>query len=294
MVPIVRAPRFLNAVMMIFRRFLSRILLPGLIAGGIFLQCRADPVVPARTTFTLKLKRGDFVVYRFVPADPAFARHPRAIVIFGSGDGGFDGSEDAVARALQAAGYETLGFDCSAYADSDYDLATLQADTTTIAETSLSRYGPDPPPLILGGWSMGADQAVAAAGGPHPPPGIVGLLLLSAQDRGRYGLRETDKLDVAPTGPGTFALKDFAHSLGTIRVIQWDAAWDPFSSTAWFNSITAPHKAFTLERAFHDFDQFDDNFTRRLAESLRWIFSSPPPTPQASTKPGRCPLHANV
>lgn len=120
---------------------------------------------------------------------------------------------------------------------------------------------------------MGAGQAVAAAGGPHPPPGIVGLLLLSGQDRGRYGLRMSDRVDIQPTGPGTFALEDFAHTLGTIRVAQWSAAWDPFSTTTWFRSLTAPHKAFVLPRSFHDYNGFDEGFMKVLIDSVVWIMS---------------------
>jgi hypothetical protein len=266
--------------MMIPRSIRLGILLAGLAATGFLVPVRADGP-PDRTQFTLRLKRGDFIVYRFVPADPKFAQHPRAVVIFGSGDGGFDGSEDHVGHALESQGYEMLGFDCSAYADTDYDLATLQEDTTTIAESSLSHEGPNPPPLILGGWSMGAAQAVAAAGGPHPPPGVVGLLLLSPEDRGRYGVRETDRIDVPPTGPGTFALEDFAHSLGNIRVAQWSASWDPFCSDTWFRSLTAPHKAFILPHAFHDYDEFDDGFMKVLMDSVAWILS--PGAPAAET-----------
>ena len=242
---------------------------------------RADTPQPARTTFTLHLKRGDFLIYRFVPGDPAFAKRPKALVIFGSGDGGFDGSEDHVGHALQTAGYEMLGMDCSAYADSDYDLATLQADTNTVAQSSLSKYGPNPPPVILGGWSMGAEQAVAAAGGPNPPPGLVGLLLLSPESRGRYGVRTLDRLDITPTGPGTFGLADFAPALSKLRVVQWDGQLDPISSTKWQSSLTGPHKEYLFPFAVHDFRQFNDDFLKALLDSVTWIM-----TPEPQKAPG--------
>ncbi len=262
----------------------SRLVLCLVLVVGSLWPARGDGV-PGREEITMKLKRGDFIVYRFMPTDPKYAARPLAVVVFGSGDGGFDGSEDHVGHALQAAGYEMLGFDCSAYADTDYDLATLQLDTNTIAQSALSRFGATPPPLILGGWSMGAEQAVAAAGGPHPPPGIVGLLLLSPGDRGRYGLRTTDKLDVAPTGPGTFALADFAKSLGNIRVVEWSADWDPFCSNKWLSLLTAPHKQFNLPRAFHDYHQFDDDFMKDLMESVTWIMQGTPPSDNPNSGP---------
>ena len=37
---------------------------------------------------------------------------------------------------------------------------------------------------------------------------------MSADSRGRYGLRAKDELGVTPTGPGTFALSDFSNAMG--------------------------------------------------------------------------------
>jgi hypothetical protein len=240
---------------------------------GFALPAKADPAQPPRIEVTLPLKRGDFMVHRYVPGDAPFAAQPRAVVIFGSGDGGFDGWEDRVCKALQAAGYEILGFDCAIYAKTDYDLATLQADTNVIAQSSLRQYGNHPPPLVLGGWSMGAEQAVAAAGGPQPPAGLVGLLLISPGDRGRYGLRVADRYDVPPTGPGTFGLKDFARSLGTLRVAQWNGDLDLLGSKDWLSYLTAPHKGYDYPWGMHDYSGASDQFLAMLKDSLAWVLS---------------------
>ncbi|HEV3271820.1 MAG TPA: AcvB/VirJ family lysyl-phosphatidylglycerol hydrolase [Candidatus Methylacidiphilales bacterium] len=231
----------------------------------------APQAQPDRVSETLHLKQGDFTVYRYVPGDAKFAAHPLAVIIFGSGDGGFDGWEDRVSRALQAAGYEMLGFDCALYSKTDYDLDILQSDMNTIAQSSLARYGDHPPPLILGGWSMGAEQAVPAAGGPHPPAGLVGLLLISPGDRGRYGLRDADRWSVAPTGPGTFGLRDFAHSLDKVRVAQWNANLDLLGSKNWLSSLTATYKAYDFPWGLHDYNGASDSFLKLLKESLTWL-----------------------
>jgi hypothetical protein len=226
---------------------------------------------PDRVDVNLHLKRGDFTVCRYVPGQPEFAAHPKAVIIFGSGDGGFDGWEDRVSRFLQSEGFEIIGFDCAHYSATDYNLDILQADMNTIAQSSLSRYPKNPPPLILGGWSMGAEQAIAAAGGPHRPAGTVGLLLISPGNRGRYGLRGPDRCDVPPTGPGTFAMVDFAHKLDGLRVAQWDGNLDILDSTAWLSSLTATHKAFTFAYGVHDYDGASDKFLIALKLSLAWI-----------------------
>jgi hypothetical protein len=238
-------------------------------------QAQTPPPQPDRTEVALALKRGAFTVYRYLPGDPKYAAAPKAVIIFGSGDGGFDGWEDRVCHGLQACGYEMLGFDCAVYAKTDYDLKTLQADMDTIAQSSLTRYGAKPPPLIIGGWSMGAEQAVPAAGGPNPPAGLKGLLLISPGDRGRYGLRVADRFNVQPTGPGTFALAFFGHNLNNYRVAQWNGNLDLLGSKAWLDTLTATHKAYGFPWGLHDYDGASDKFLKLLNESVEWILTTP-------------------
>jgi hypothetical protein len=230
---------------------------------------------PNAVDVTIKLKRGDFVVHRYVPGQAAYAAHPRAVIIFGSGDGGPVMVEDRICRALQADGCEMISFNCNAYAKTDYDLATLQADMNTIAQSSISQY-PDPkPPLIIGGWSMGAEQAVPAGGGPDRPQGLIGLLILSPGGRGRYGLRDADRWDVPPTGPGTFALEDFSTKLDGLRVVQWNANLDLLGAVKWLDTVTTDHRLYHFNYGFHDYDGADDKFLIALKKSVGWILALP-------------------
>ncbi len=133
-----------------------------------------------------------------------------------------------------------------------------------------SRKGGDalrnhPPPVILGGWSMGAAQAIAAAGGPHPPPGLAGVLLLDPCSRGRYGLRLSDQSDMLPTGPGTFSMEEFTQTMGNLHVVQWHAAQDSIDSRAWLELLTAPHK----EYRFRADGTLLQQRPRRFSESAR-------------------------
>jgi hypothetical protein len=227
---------------------------------------------PDRTNESLPLKRGPFDVWLYRPGDPAFAAHPRAVIVFGSGDGGFDGWEDRVCRALQAFGCQIIGFDCAHYSKTDYDLPTLQADMNTISHAFIGTGSA--PPIILGGWSMGADQAVAAAGGPDRPGGLTGLLVISPSARSRYGLRVPDRFDVPPTGPGTFALEDFATRLNGLRVAQWDGNLDLLDSDAWLRDVTTTHQAFLFKLGFHDYAGASDAFLVQLKKSVAWILTS--------------------
>jgi hypothetical protein len=247
----------------------------GIMTPGTIISHSVIPVVqPDRTTVSIALTRGPYNVFHYQPGDPVFALTPRAVLVFGSGDGGFTGWEDRVCRALQADGCEVIGFDCAIYAKTDYDLPTLQADMDTLAH-AFPRTGPMPP-LILGGWSMGADQAVAAAGGPRRPADLAGLLLISPSARSRYGEREPDRWNVPPTGAGTFALEDFATKLTGLRVAQWDANLDLLDSDTWLKHVTTIHKAYVFKLGFHDYAGASDAFLTELKKTVGWILSPQP------------------
>ncbi len=216
---------------------------------------------------TVQLNRGPFTVRDFSP----HRLRPLATVLFGSGDGGWGDLEEALARALQGRGYHVIGIDSEDYAQTDYNLETLQSDFGKMAEAAQSVLGNRRPPLIVGGYSMGAAQAIAVAGGPHPPQGLVGLLLVDPCSRGRYGLRTSDQMNILPTGPGTFAVADFARTMGSIRVVQWHAADDSIDSRGWLDVLTAQHQAFIFPDNGHSYDNNREVFVREFVQSADWI-----------------------
>ncbi|MCE0523500.1 MAG: hypothetical protein LV480_11390 [Methylacidiphilales bacterium] len=218
---------------------------------------------------TIQLSRGPLTVLDFPSKKPGTA----ALILFASGDGGWGGLEEAIGHAFQNQGYEAIGIDSEAYAQSDYDLDTLQTDFSIMARKAQAHFGTHPPPLIVGGYSMGAAQAIAVAGGPHPPSGLIGLLLADPCSRGRYGLRTSDQMNVLPTGPGTFSVDSFSKTMDSLRVVQWHAANDPIDSRSWLDSLTAQHKEFTFPNAGHGYDTDRDDFIHQLVESAGWILN---------------------
>jgi pimeloyl-ACP methyl ester carboxylesterase len=230
----------------------------------------AAPSGSTGTTLTLPLARGPFTVLDF---RPQVHHEPRAIILFGTGDGGWSPFEEAICKTLQLRGYEVIGIDSARYADTDYSLEILQKDMTQIAATIRARYADNNPPVILGGYSMGAAQAIAASGGPHPPAGLVGVLLVDPRSRGRYGLRLADKGDALPTGPGTFSMDDFAKTMGNLRVVQWHATEDPIDSRTWLDGLTAPHKEFDFGQTGHAYNNNRADFLGQFADSVNWILN---------------------
>jgi phosphatidylglycerol lysyltransferase len=231
---------------------------------GMSYSSRADE--PLAPTVTLRLKRGPFGTYHFVPAGEA-----RALVLFGSGDGGWGHLENRVCSALAGGGMYTVGIDFNKYAETDYDDGTLSSDFAAIAQDALSRSNHPDLAVIYGGWSMGAVQAVAAAGGESRPPNLVGLILLSMDKRGRYGLRLPERVGLEPEGESTFGVADFTAQVANLRVVQFSATDDWMNNTDWISKLQTPHRLFELENSNHDFNGADETFEHDLFSGVDWI-----------------------
>jgi len=195
------------------------------------------------------------------------------MIIFASGDGGWSDFEEGICRTLQKNGYQVIGIDSVLYAETDYNLEILQSDFSRIVQAMRAAYGNNPPPLIVGGYSMGAAQAIAVAGGPQPPQGLAGLLLVDPCARGRYGLRTSDQFNMLPTGPDTFSMKEFAATMGHLRVVQWHAEEDSIDSRSWLDSLTAAHKEFDFPEAGHEYKDNREEFLREFVLSVQWILN---------------------
>ena len=242
----------------------------GTAIGGYFgyegaVYAKLHPASSFGPQVTINLKRGPFTVYNYMPKEK-----PRGIILFGSGDGGWLGWEDTVGKGLCHAGYQVIGINSALYALKDYDLATLQADYNTIAKTFLVSYFLHPPPVLVGGWSMGAAQAVAVAGGPHPPLGLAGVVVASLVPRGRYGLRLSDKMDIPPIGEGTFSVCDFAAHLRNVRVVQLHGTEDIIDSREWLGLLKVQHDEVDVPNAGHPFNGADKSFIQYLAQGVDW------------------------
>ena len=234
---------------------------------GMSNSLRADE--PLAPTITLSLKRGPFRTYHFVPTGAA-----RALMLFGSGDGGWGYFENRVCSFLASQGIYTVGIDCNKYAETDYDAATLTEDFAAITQDALIRTKNPDLPVIYGGWSMGAVQAVAAAGHKSPSRNLIGLILLSMDKRGRYGLRLPDKVGLEPVGDGTFGVADFTAQVTTLRVVQLSGADDWMNNTDWIKGLKSPHRLVVLKNSNHDFNGADETFEGDLLDSANWVLDT--------------------
>jgi phosphatidylglycerol lysyltransferase len=220
-------------------------------------------------TITVPLRRGAFPTYAFVPSVP-----PKAIILFGSGDGGWGQIENRVCKFLQQNAFYTVGIDFRKYAATDYDPKTLVSDFTVIAAIAAIRAGDAQLPVIYSGWSMGAVQAVAACGDVDwRSPRLVGLVLVSMDQRGRYGLRLPEQIGIEPEGQGTFGVADFTAAVANLKVAQISAVSDWMNNTDWIKTLKTPHRLYQLEHSNHDFNGVDDALQRDLLDGITWVLN---------------------
>jgi len=81
---------------------------------------------PQAPTIIVPLRRGAFVTYHFVPRGS-----PKAVIIFGSGDGGWSQIENRVCTFLQQNGFHAVGIDFRKYA--------IASGPNSIANSNIAR-----------------------------------------------------------------------------------------------------------------------------------------------------------
>ena len=107
----------------------------------------------------LKLARGEFAVRILDASDSP----PRAVMVFGSGDGGWSEWENVVCNWLRSSGVLIVAMDMREYAKGDFSAEIIGKDMAVLAAEGVKAAGNPDVPVIYAGWSMGAVQVVPAA-----------------------------------------------------------------------------------------------------------------------------------
>lgn len=202
---------------------------------------------------------------------PSSLDEARAVMVFGSGDGGWSEWEDVVSGWLSNAGVIVVGFNLRDYSKTDFTQEMIGTDTALLAAEGVKLAKNPDVPIIFGGWSTGAVDAVPAAAWKGRPRNLVGLMLLAADSRGRYGLRPSDELGITPTGKGTYALSEFTKQMADLRVAQFHGTTDFMASTTWIRSLKSPHALYEVPGANHGFDGPVESFEEYLLQGLDWL-----------------------
>jgi pimeloyl-ACP methyl ester carboxylesterase len=233
-----------------------------------FLMWRVSPKVfpKSKTAVTLSLSSGPFECRYYEAKEPI-----NGIVVLGTGDGGWSYWEENTAKSLSRHGYYVIGWDCRKFADSrKFDHEGIVEGFNAAVSAAYDHVSRTDLPVWYSGWSTGAEQSVAAAASRQRTPNLKGLLLVAPGSRGRFGLQTSDFLGVVPTGPGSFALADFANELEHIRVAQIAADLDPLDSSDWLTELKVPHKLFEMTNTLHDMGGAGPEFQKVLLNAIEW------------------------
>lgn len=209
----------------------------------------------------------------------------RGLLVFGSGDGGWSYWENRLSRWYSEDGFAVAGLDLREYSANDYTGEQLAGDFTRVTRAALAALGREDLPVLYGGWSMGAVQIVPASDPRFRPPQLRGLLLFSADSRGRFGLRPSDELGITPKGPGTWALGEFNAYVRDLRVAQFHGTADFMASITWVHELPSPHALYFLKNANHGFDGPDEEFRPVLLRGAHWALGDDSAAPVLRDQP---------
>ena len=244
-------------------------LLPLLACGIKFIQYRLTPreFHASGEILAVQLQGGVLQVPFYCQSD-----EPKGIVILGTGDGGWSYWEENTAQHLAHAGFAVGGWDCRKFSDSrKYDQKQLATGFRAAVAAVRQRCDtPENDPVWYGGWSTGAEQAVAAAAEKDRPKHLAGLLLAAPGERGRYGITTGDLLGKTPTGPGTFALAEMGARLQRLPVAQFAAGLDPLDDIVWLDHYDGPKRIIHLPGMLHDMGGAGPEFQSKLDEAIAW------------------------
>ncbi len=250
-----------------------------LLVGAIALLSSCGYAEPGEVTWmgqpdkiiSMKLARGGFEIH-WLPATLAPNTNPKALVIFGSGGGGWTIWEDRICARLQGDGYDVVGVDMWGFAGCEMPWTKVCDDYLNFVKKGQELGGRQGQiPIIYGGWSTGAEEAVAAAAGQRPP-GLVGLLMIAPGNEGYTGHYMKDMIKVNVPEGFVFTLAGLADKLTGLKVIFCHGQLDVLDSRSWFSSVSVPKKEIDYQKLGHIYGNCCDKFTKSVIRELPWLY----------------------
>jgi type IV secretory pathway VirJ component len=190
-----------------------------------------------------------------------------------SGEGGWRAFDDQLATWLSRAGYWVGGVDCLRYFwKPQDDRAALSADATRYAEAlAQAAHTKADAPIVLAGFSFGADLAPWVAGAKGQRSRIAALVLIGPDLRGSLEARVTEILGLASKAH-TF---DTAAALADARAIPvlfvHGGGDDESAAPALAAGFTGPKALIVIPGATHHFGGHEAELERAVIDGLRQL-----------------------
>lgn len=242
-----------------------------------------DPY-PARVATS----RGEFQLLVHEPPEGASAPGAaRPLVLLISGEGGWRAFDVLVAGWLREAGFWVGGVDIKPYFQKPQDdRRALSADFRAYAAALADAAGVRPDtPVILAGFSFGADLApwIAGAGGWEKT--VRGLVMIGPDETGSLEYRLLEILGAQPTSH-VFSVADALESAAAFPVLFLHASDDRTSAApALAERFRGARKLAVVPEAGHHFAGHEAELQSALLEGLEWLSRARAQAPPRSPAP---------
>ena len=207
------------------------------------------------------------------------------LVLFTSGDGGWSPFCADIAAHIAATGITVVGIDVKSYlvnfASSQKPITAedLTRDYDTIARLSLAQHGIDvKAPVVLAGWSLGADYSVIVASEAGFSVPVSRIVAISLPLYGERAWRPTDSIIYFTHGTPNekvFDVRQYLKKLNETPIVFLNAINDtnaPFrEAQALFEATPGAKRLYAVKASGHHFEGGEKEFYQDLDLSLPQI-----------------------
>jgi type IV secretory pathway VirJ component len=230
---------------------------------------------------TVKTSRGDFKLIVYPPAASA-ADPERPLVLLASGEGGWRRFDVMIAGFLSDAGYWVGGMDAMKYFwEAQDDRQALAVDIRAYADALATIAGRKPGgPILLAGFSFGADLAPWVAGAGGWGDRLRGMILIGPDETGSLEFRIMEIMGFSPKDH-VFSVAEALRSAAGVPVLFLHGEKDSNSAApALATSAGEPKRIAVIPGADHHYSGKEEDLRRALLEGLDWIRSQVRPASQ--------------
>ena len=221
------------------------------------------------STKTVQTSRGEFPLLVFTPPDPS----DRPLVLLTSGEGGWRRFDDQLADVLTGAGCFVGGIDVTKYFwEPQDDRQKLAADMRAYASALAVAAGRKADaPVILAGFSFGADLAPWVAGAGGWENRLAGMILIGPDETGSLQFRILEILGFQPKDH-TFSVGEALDGVKGVKTAFIHGEKDDKSAAVRLAArATEPKKLLVAAGADHHFSGQEDRLKTLLKQALDWI-----------------------
>lgn len=217
----------------------------------------------------MKTSRGDHEVLVYSPKED----RRRPLVLLLSGEGGWRRFDDLLSGFFNDAGCWVGGIDTMKYFwQAQDDRQALASDVRAYAGALAKAAGrPEDSPLILAGFSFGADLAPWIAGAGGFERRIAGLVMLGPDEVGSLEFRVMEILGFSEKDH-VFRVADALASSKGIPLLFLHGGKDPDSAAPLlFRCAPEPKRLLTVPRSNHHFSGHEEEMRTLLNDGLDWL-----------------------